>query len=265
MSTVKFEHHPPSSKNGVTFVGFNALTADLSMWESAIGDAVRSAGHGTLFWNLRGQQGTSIDGETFLGEARILQDANAVFAETTPSRPVFTGLSIGGAFAIRSLLEGANAEALVLLNTLRMPGPRLEWINAAVEVALRSGGPAVLRDMYSPLLYGDKWLKANRSDALSGNDYNALPEDNVVVRLLHDARELDWDLPYESIDVPVLVVTGERDCVFRVPADIETLTARIAKAQSVTLTDTGHLIPLEAPEKLADLLITFAADLNTRT
>lgn len=263
MTTIKFEYTPPSSKNGVTFVGFNALTADLSMWESSIGKAVRDAGHGTLFWNLRGQEGTPIADEKFLGESRILADAKAILDEIQPPRPVLVGLSIGGAFAVRSLLQGTPAEGLVLLNTLRAPGPRLEWINAAVEVALRSGGPAVLRDMYSPLLYGDEWLSANRSTALSGDDHNGLPADNVVVRLLRDARELDWDLPYEAIDVPVLVVTGDRDCVFRVPADIDALTARIADVRTINLPHVGHLIPVEAPEDLGKLLTEFADQLKS--
>ena len=261
MSDIRFEYVAPTAEKGVTFVGYNALTGDMGMWESAIGEAVRAAGHGTLFWNLRGQEGTdAADGDN-LGVEQVVTDALAVLRNVEPQRPVHVGLSIGGLFAARAVLAGAAATGLVLLNTLRAPGTRLEWINAAAECALATGGPAALRDMYSPLLYGDKWLQENRANALSGTDWQPLPQDSMVVRLLRDARDADWDLPYESLDMPVLVVTGERDCVFRVPADVERLSARMPNTKKIVMPKVGHLIPVEAPQELAGMLVDFATDL----
>lgn len=261
MTTIQSQYHPPTSDKGVTFVGFNALTGDMAMWETAIGEAVRAAGHGTLFWNLRGQEGSPAADNDNLGVDQVVADALTVLDAVGPQRPVHVGLSIGGLFAARAVLKGADATGLVLLNTLRAPGPRLEWINAAAECALSAGGPAALRDMYSPLLYGDKWLTENRANALNGQDWQGLPADNLVVRLLRDARDADWDIPYESLDMPVLVVTGMRDCVFRVPADVERLAARMPNASKIVMQEVGHLVPVEAPDELARMLISFAAEL----
>lgn len=261
MSDIRFEYVAPTSDKGVTFVGYNALTGDMDMWETAIGATVRAAGHGTLFWNLRGQEGTPAGDGDNLGVDQVVADALAVLKNVAPQRPVHVGLSIGGLFAARAALAGAAATGMVLLNTLRAPGPRLEWINAAAECALATGGPAALRDMYSPLLYGDTWLQENRASALSGTDWQPLPADSMVVRLLKDARDADWDVPYESLDMPVLVVTGERDCVFRVPADVERLSARIPNAKNIVMPQVGHLVPVEAPQELADMLVEFASGL----
>lgn len=261
MAEIKSEYHAPSNPGGVTFTGYNALTGDMAMWESSIGEAVRAAGHGTLFWNLRGQEGSPAASDDNLGERQVVEDALAVLKQVAPQRPVHVGLSIGGLFAARAVLAGTPAQGLVFLNTLRAPGDRLEWINAAAECAFRHGGPALLRDMYSPLLFGDAWLRENRAAALNGDDYAPLAADNLTVRLLTDARDADWDLPYESLTIPVLNVTGERDCVFRVPADIERLAARIPDVTAVNLPQVGHLLPVEAPAELAQLLIDFAAKL----
>ncbi len=261
MADVRFEYVAPTSEKGVTFVGYNALTGDMGMWESAIGATVRAAGHGTLFWNLRGQEGTDAADDDNLGVEQVVADAMTVLGNVEPQRPVHVGLSIGGLFAARAALAGAPSTGLVLLNTLRAPGTRLEWINAAAECALATGGPAALRDMYSPLLYGDKWLQENRANALKGDDWQPLPADSMVVRLLRDARDADWDLPYESLQMPVLVVTGERDCVFRVPADVERLSARMPNTKKIVMSDVGHLIPVEAPQELASMLVDFAAEL----
>ena len=261
MADIRFEYVAPTSEKGVTFVGYNALTGDMGMWESAIGTSVRDAGHGTLFWNLRGQEGTDASDDANLGVEQVVADALAVLKNVEPERPVHVGLSIGGLFAARAALAGAPATGMVLLNTLRAPGTRLEWINAAAECALSTGGPAALRDMYSPLLYGDTWLKENRANALNGQDWQPLAQDSMVVRLLRDARDADWDVPYESLDMPVLVVTGERDCVFRVPADVERLSGRIPRVKNIVMPEVGHLVPVEAPQELSDMLIAFAADL----
>lgn len=260
-STINHEYRAPASASGVTFVGYNALTGDMNMWESAIGEAVRAAGHGTLFWNLRGQPGTPANNNDALGDRQAVADARAVLASVQPQRPVHVGLSIGGLFAARAILAGVPADGLVFLNTLRAPGNRLEWIGAATECAYRHGGPALMRDMYAPLLFGDKWLRENRAAALTGSDYESQTDENLIVRLLHDARDADWDIPYESLDLPVLIVTGERDCVFRVPADIERLASQLPDATQISLDDVGHLLPVEAPERLAELLIDFAGTL----
>jgi len=111
------------------------------------------------------------------------------------------------------------------------------------------------------LLYGDSWLQENRTAALAGDDWQGLPDDNMVVRLLRDARDASWDIDYESLKLPALVVTGERDCVFRVPADIDRLAARLPNARKINMPEVGHLIPVEAPAELAQLLVDFAAEL----
>ena len=57
------------------------------------------------------------------------------------------------------------------------------------------------------------------------------------------------------------MVTGLGDHVFRVPADIEAITARLPDARSVVYEDAGHMIPVERPERLAGDLIAFADSL----
>ena len=244
MSTTELSHayYPPATAQGLSFIGFNALTGDREGWEAAVGEPLRAAGHGTLFWNLRGQAGSPAPADRPLDVDLVVSDALSLYHAVRPPRPVPVGLSIGGLFAARAVLAGLPAQGLVLLNTLRAPGPRLEWINAAVYRAALTGGPALLRDLYSPLLFGDAWLRDNRGSCLSGADYAPLAADSATARLLGDSRNADWDLPYEQLTLPVLVVTGERDSVFRVPADIDRLYARLPKARRVDWPEVGHLI-----------------------
>ena len=62
-----YELDQPSRTDAPTFVFVNAITGDTSMWQAAVGPALRSAGFGTLCWTLdpqqnrRGLQGGSIE------------------------------------------------------------------------------------------------------------------------------------------------------------------------------------------------------------
>ena len=259
---LRFEHNPPSASDGVTFVGVNALSGDWTMWESTIGERVRARGHGTLLWNFRGQAQSPVEATTTLDADLIVGDLRSLLDACAPARPVLIGLSIGGLFAARAILAGAEAAGLVLVNTLRRPGPRLAWINDAVTRAVEIGGLELLRDLYAPLLFGGEWLATNRAAALGDpSAYAPIDRSSGAYRLLRDCARADWDVPWEGQALPTLVATGMGDHVFRVPADIEALSARLPDARAVVYEDAGHMIPVERPGRFADELIAFARTL----
>jgi len=259
-----YEHHPPAAENGCTFVFFNALTGDTGMWEAAIGPKLRSAGHGTLAYNMRGQAESPFTAGTTLDMPLIVQDAIALLKQVEPVRPVFTGLSIGGLFAARAYLEGAAARGLVLINTLRKDGPRLQWIGDALVRAAAVGGLDLFRDLFLPLLMNEDWLAAQRPNFIKpGANYTPLASDSGHYKLLAEAgREADWNLPYEKLDMPVLVITGLQDHVFLELDVVADLFQQLPRGNRVDLSDAGHLIPAEHPEKLADLLLSFAKEMK---
>ena len=254
-----FEHRPPTAGTGVTFVFFNALTGDAASWEAEIAPALRDRGHGTLLWNFRGQTDSPFSPDVPISAAEIVADARALLAAQPPARPVYVGLSIGGLFAAQAHLEGTRCEGLVLINTLRKPGPRLEWMNAAVLRCALIGGLELVRDLYLPLLTGPAWQAANRASFLKDQPYAPLPPENGAARLLAAANSADWDIPYERLDVPVTVLSGLEDRVFYDPADVAELGARLPAAERIDLPDVGHLISMERPQAVTDACLALAA------
>jgi pimeloyl-ACP methyl ester carboxylesterase len=257
-----FEHNPPTTSKGVTFVFFNALTSDTGGWESVIGPRVRAAGHGSLAFNFRGQTNSPFSADLKLDADLMAADAAELLQTIQPQRPVLVGLSIGGLFAARAHLAGAPAEALVLINTLRKDGPRLQWIGDALVRAAEVGGLDLFRDLFLPLLVNEEWQRAHRADFIAPDaSYAPLPVDHGHYKLLAEAgRTADWDLPYERFDLPVLVVTGLQDHVFLEPAVVAELADRLPRGRRVEMADAGHLIPAERPDALADHLIRFAEE-----
>jgi pimeloyl-ACP methyl ester carboxylesterase len=252
-----YEYHPPG-QTGQSFVFVNALTGNTGTWQAEVGPALQALGYGTLAYNLRGQQdspfrpGTRLDDELAAGDLVRLLDAVA------PPQPVLVGLSIGGLFAARAWLRGAAAEGLVLINTLRPPGPRLDWISQGMVRAARSGGLQLLMDLYLPLLVNEETLIALRPTCLGEAPYRPLDPGHGHMNLLTSAAEADWDLPYEQLDLPVLVMTGLQDRLFHEAEAVASLHARLPRARRIDLDDAGHLIPLERPAETVQALAEFA-------
>lgn len=255
-----YSYRPPRD-GGLTFVFVNALTSDMAGWRAEVVPALEAEGQGILLYALRGQEGSPAADEDRLDDALMGDDLKALLKAVGPPRPVLVGLSIGGLFALRAVLAGAEVAGLVLLNTLRRPSTRLAWINEAVCRAQAFGGPGLMRDLLMPMIAGPAMLEAARPGALAETAYEPLPADSPVLRLLRDACHADWDLPYEEVTPAVLVVSGLRDRVFYDADDVAALTARLPDARSVTLPEVGHLIPMEAGAETARLLLDFATEI----
>lgn len=256
-----YEYEAPGA-TGKTFVFVNALTGNTGTWQHAeIGPKLRAAGYGTLAWNFRGQAETGFGPQTKLTPSLIVGDLGRLVAHVQPPRPILVGLSIGGLFAAQAHLAGTPAIGVVLINTLRKPGPRLQWINDAMVAMARYGGSRLLMTANLPMLVNPEQLAAMRAAIFSGEPYAPMDPKDGLMRLMEGSLETDWDLPYEKLQVPVLLLTGLHDRVFRVDEDVAALAARIPKRTSIVFEDAGHLIPAERPAKFAAALMDFGKSL----
>lgn len=258
-----YEHIQPVSGEGFTFVFFNALTGDTTAWEGVVGPRLRAQGYGTLAYDMRGQGQSRFSPGIRLDADLVVEDAHRLLSVIKPSRPVLTGLSIGGLFASRTWLKGAEGVGLILINTLREDGPRLKWIGDALVRAVEVGGLELFRDLFLPLLVNEKWIDSNRSNFLKHDmAYEPLDRNSGAYKLLSEAgRTADWNLPYESLELPTIVITGLQDHVFLDLRVVESQATRLPKGQRIDLPEAGHLIPMEQPELLADTILEFVKEL----
>ena len=257
-NTLNYDLTPPND-GGATFVFFNALSGDKEMWNTSVGDALKAAGHGMLIYNLRGQAGSDTT-QTAIDVASIIEDAKALLDHVKPVRPVHVGLSIGGLFSLAAHLSNdtRRADGLVLINTLRKEGARLDWVNDAVVRATETGGFDLMKDLYSPLLMNIEWQAQNRDQFLGATSYTPCPPDDRALMLLKSGATANWDVNYEAIDVPVLAISGLQDRVFFNEADVAELAARMPQCERMNMADSGHMVPVERPANLGDALLAFA-------
>ncbi|HAM57814.1 MAG: hypothetical protein A2X51_00550 [Candidatus Rokubacteria bacterium GWC2_70_24] len=255
--SLSYEYDAPGA-SGKTFVFVNALSGSTATWQHPeIGPRLRAAGHGTLCWNFRGQAETRYGPATDLSPRLIVEDLQRLADHVAPPRPILVGLSIGGLFAAWGYLAGVPAVGLVLINTLRRPGTRLEWINQAMVAMARTGGTQLVMEANLPMLVNPDQLAAMRPGAFSSTPYQAMAPADGLFRLMAGSLAADWAFPWERLAVPVLIMTGLHDRVFYVPADVEALAARIPDRRVITFADAGHLIPMERPGAFAEALLDF--------
>ncbi|MEO1329881.1 MAG: alpha/beta hydrolase [Pseudomonadota bacterium] len=256
-----YEYAAPTRPGAPSFVFVNALTGNVQAWEAVVAPTLRAAGFGTLSYNFRGQDGSPFGADVALTPELIVSDLRALIAAINPPKPILTGLSIGGLFAAHARLQGAPAAGLVLLNTLREIGPRIAWVNDAMPTIVSAGGVPLFLDALFPLLVNAEFAAAARPNFIKGG-YQPLDPAHGHMNLMSHAGAADWDLPYERLTPPTLVVTGLQDRVFLDRDVVDRLYARLPDARRQEWPDAGHLLPQERPEKLAEALNAFGAEIE---
>ena len=247
-------HSPPDSGKS-TFVFANSSGAATNTWEEFIAPALRDAGYGTLSFDYRGQGQTRFGPEARLSPDEIVRDIATVMKDVAPARPVFVGLSIGGLYAAKAILGGTSVEGLVLINTLRKQNAQVEWINTLEERLIGLGGMPLVLDVLRPVLSGCDQLEELRNSHLLDEGYTPWPIDHPRRRLAEQVKQANWDIPWQDLSLPVLIVTGLHDRLFRIQEDVDELTTLFPNATTITYRDGGHSLQAEHPERfVADLM-----------
>lgn len=261
-NTLFYLHTKPGRSGAPTFVFINALTGSTDHWEAVIAPALRDAGFGTLSYNFRGQAESRYGEGVELTDELIIDDIQALLAELTPDKPILVGLSVGGLYAARAILAGTPATGLVLLNTLREIGPRIAWVNDALPVITAYGGVGLLMDATLPMLVGPEFLAKMRANCLTGS-YEPIDPAGGHANLMRNAPATDWEPDWSGLSLPVLNIQGLKDRVFYDAEVVERLLAKIPDKRLEEWDEYGHLLPLEAPERLTQSLIRFGAELES--
>jgi pimeloyl-ACP methyl ester carboxylesterase len=255
-------HSPPADEDGSTFVFVNALTGSTDHWEAVVAPLLRARGFGTLSYNFRGQDRSRFAPRIELTNGLIVNDLCTLIEAVSPSRPILTGLSIGGLYAAQARASGASAVGLVLLNTLREINPRIAWINDALPHYVATGGAALFMGLMMPLLTNPEFAATVRGNYLKGS-YVPLDPEHGHANLMRNSVATEWNFDWSSLDLPVFAITGRHDRVFRDPEVIDRLFALLPDARREDWDNAGHLLPLERPERLAESLARFGREIET--
>ena len=186
--------------------------------------------------------------------------ADAILAATTGPIAI-VGHSMGGRVALEAAVRAPERVVrLGLLNT--GAGGRgeteAEGRLRLVEIARSQGMAAVAREWLPPMVAphrrGDAALTAGITAMLERADPDIFARQQNA---LLSRPDRSGDLA--AITCPTLVATGSDDG-WAPPAQHEALAAALPNARLEIVHGAGHMLPVEAPEKLTSLLVAWASD-----
>jgi pimeloyl-ACP methyl ester carboxylesterase len=207
--------------------------------------------HTVITWDIRGhgRSEAGLDSEAYSAAASV-KDMGRVLDACEVSSAVLGGLSLGGFLSLSFRLTAPQrVDALVLCGTgpgFRREEPRERWNSNAAHTAARIHSEGAAAD-----------CQAMHTDPRSHLSPHGLELAARGILPQHDARVIE-SLP--AIEVPTLVVVGDRDEAFLTSADY--LESHIVGAQKVVIEGAGHAVNLDQPDAFNEVLLDFVTPLS---
>jgi pimeloyl-ACP methyl ester carboxylesterase len=257
--------HAEAHGEGTPIVFSCALATTRENWRPQVAPLV-AAGMRVVLWDYRGHglSDAPEDLDAYRVE-RVVDDLARVCEWAAPGEPaVLAGLSFGGLASLHlALREPKRARALVLVGSgpgFKNPDAQARWeamVERTASFVEQKGMRAFVDGRAAPTLVG---LHAETPAARAAADAIAAQVPHGIAsfarRVTGPAAPVIDRLG--EIDVPALVLVGEKDEQFLRAADV--LAARLPRATRVTFAGAGHILNLDAPQEFDAALLRFLQD-----
>ncbi len=231
-----------------------------AVWAPVAHRLVR-AGRQVVLYDQRGHGGSTI-GSDGLTMARLGLDLDAVLAAIDAERVVLAGHSMGG-MTIQSFAAerpesfGARVDGVVLVSTATATDPRAarQGQLQARAIAHPLFDAALRRPVGVSLVRGAFGPAASQPARLVTRDLLLACPPDVRRTWLEAMLAMDLRAGLAAIDVPTRILVGSRDNLTPL-AQAEELHELIADSTLTVLPKQGHMLPLEAPDDVAEAILT---------
>lgn len=245
---------------GPTVVLSHCWTGNRTIWAPVTRRLVES-GHEVVLYDQRGH-GASTMGRAPVTVERLGDDLAAVLEQVDRREVVLAGHSMGG-MSVQAYVTGHPDEArdrvraIVLVATAAATDRGMIPTRGPLRGIVGSRfTDRALAGRYSPVLVRGVVGRSPRWAHLALTRDTFVATAPEVRRDLLDAfAAMDYRPLLPSIDIPTTVVIASRDTLTPAPVG-RVMAGLIPGARIVEIPGCGHMIPLEAPELLADLIAT---------
>ncbi|MCS7182363.1 MAG: alpha/beta fold hydrolase [Thermoanaerobaculum sp.] len=252
---------------GEPVVLLHGHSLDLTVFDEVVPPLV-AAGFQVIRYDQRGHGGSSCPPFGY-GWGDHVNDLLGVLTHLGLSSAHLVGLSKGGGIALEAALRTPQrVQSLALIGPLVPDYPLPAAFGAFFKVFARTireqGVAAAVREHWLPHpLLRSAWENPSSREKLERIVLRFPAGEYVATR--RDEPDRSWSVldRLGDVAVPALLLVGQREIPeFRAMVDL--LAARLPQAQLVIIPESGHLVPLEQPEKLAACLLGFLAGLGVR-
>ena len=185
------------------------------------------------------------------------------------SRFSWIGYSVGGMLGLRLVLQHPEAiESLILIAAIaRLDPPELGQQTLALWQMFRDGHredivDAALRFLFAPATFEHRpELIATYRNKVTSYDQAQAQAIFEVVRSIFNRSDISEEIA--AIQARTLVLGGKKD-ITAPPEELETIASRIPNATLAIVDDASHLLVVEQPQKVAQLIGEFLKNKNFR-
>jgi pimeloyl-ACP methyl ester carboxylesterase len=223
--------------------------------------ALAAAGHRTVRWDLRGHGASRLDAGTRFTAADALDDLAALIDTLALDRPVLVGHSLGGNLSQAFVREHPErAAGLVVLDSTWNAGP----LSAGERFALRLAAPmlALVPAGRLPGLMARASAVTPEAIARTEAMFARMPK-AVFLDVWRATVSLVRPEPGFRSPVPIALVRGAEDRT----GNIATAMPRWAETEGIAehvVPEAGHIVTLDAPERVNGLLLELLAGWHDR-
>jgi pimeloyl-ACP methyl ester carboxylesterase len=246
---------------GVPVVLSCAMCTTHMNWRPQVAPLV-AAGARVVLWDYRGHGRSSspADSDAYSLD-RVVDDLGRVLDWAVPGEPaVLGGLSFGGLASLHfARRHPERVRGLLLVDSgpgFKNPKAQENWTRASERAAhfIESRGLSAFVEKAAATTVGlNPELPAARAaaEAIAAQDPAGLA--HFARRVAAVAPPVIDDLQF--IDIPALVIVGEKDDPYLQAADV--MTAKLPRAEKVTIPGAGHIVNIEAAEAFDAAVISF--------
>jgi pimeloyl-ACP methyl ester carboxylesterase len=245
--------HAEAHGEGVPLVLSCALCTTRENWRGQVEPLV-AAGARVILWDYRGHGlSDAPDDPGAYHLDQVLDDLTRVLAWAAPGVPaILGGLSFGGLASLHLALRRPElARGLLLVDTgpgFKNPEAQARWetmVERTASFVERKDLRAFVEGKASATTIGsdpDRPAARPAAEAIAAQTPHGIA--HFARRVAGPATPVIDEL--EHIDLPALVVIGEKDDAYQRAADV--MEARLPRARRVTIPGAGHIVNIDAPE-----------------
>jgi len=257
--------HAEAHGRGIPVAFSCALCTTHANWRPQVASLV-AAGARVVLWDYRGhgRSAAPADPDAYSLE-RVLDDLGRVLDWAAPGEPaVLGGHSFGGLASLHfSVRHPERVRGLLLIDSgpgFKNPKAQEDWTRATERTAAfieKRGLGSFVEKAVATTVGRRPELPAARAaaEAIAAQDPAGLA--HFARRVAAVAPPVIDDLP--SIDVPALVIVGEKDEPYLRAADV--MTAKLPRARKVTVPGAGHIVNIEETEAFDAAVISFLQEI----
>lgn len=245
-------HHQVISAPGRPLIVFaNALGTDFRIWRDVV---VRLAGDfAVLLYDLRGH-GLSELGEAPVSIDRHAADLAALMDHHGFRSALVCGLSVGGMIGQQLWADRRDLVAgLILCGTAHRIGTPESWAARMAEVeagGVEAVADAVMQRWFTPAFLSEPECRGYRTMVARQAAAGYIATCGAI-------RGADLAALAARIDVPALVVAGADD-IATPPSLCADFARLIPNSRFELVKNAGHMLPVEQPEMLSEIIRAFA-------